>query len=104
MSDFHKKCDNISNTLMLIKTNKNFVFGGFTQTGWKNDRGSDIYDDKAFCFSLNLKKIYNIKNPKNALHCQVVHMPQQVHVSPVDPQLQSLFQHSRHSFFTFPLI
>lgn len=70
MSDFHKKCDNVSNTLMLIKTNKNFVFGGFTQTGWKNDKGSDIYDDKAFCFSLNLKKIYNIKNPKNALHCQ----------------------------------
>ena len=70
MSDFHKKCDDESNTLMLIKTNKNFVFGGFTQTGWKNARGNDIYDDKAFCFSLNLKKIYNIINPKNALHCQ----------------------------------
>ena len=70
ISDFHKKCDDINNTLMLIKTKSNFIFGGFTQSGWKNERGIDIYDDKAFCFSLNLKKIYNIKNPNNALHCQ----------------------------------
>ena len=70
ISEFHKKCDNIDNTLMIIKTKTNFIFGGFTHSGWKNDRGKDIYDDKAFCFSLNLKKIYNIKNPNNALHCQ----------------------------------
>ena len=70
ISDFHKKCDDVNNTLMIIKTNKNFVFGGFTQSGWKNSRGGDIYDDIAFCFSSNLKKIYNIKNPSNALHCQ----------------------------------
>ena len=69
---FHSKCDNKSNTLMIIKTTKGYIFGGFTKSGWKNVKGEDIYDDKALCFSLNLKRIYNIKNPKKALHCQSV--------------------------------
>ena len=67
---FHSKCDDKMNTLMLIKTKSEYKFGGFTKTGWKNAKGKDIYDDKAFCFSINLKKIYNIKNPNFALHCQ----------------------------------
>ena len=70
ISDFHSKCDNIRNTLLIIRTDKNYIFGGFTSTGWKNTKGSNIYDEKAFCFSLNLNKIYNIINPKNALHIQ----------------------------------
>ena len=69
---FHSKCDDKMNTLMLIKTNSEYKFGGFTKTGWKNDKGKDIYDEKAFCFSINLKRIYNISNPKFALHCQSV--------------------------------
>ena len=67
---FHSKCDNKGNTLMIIKTKDGQIFGGFTKTGWKNVKGEDIFDDKAFCFSYNLKKIYNIKKPKYALHCQ----------------------------------
>ena len=70
MKIFHSKCDDKMNTLMLIKTKSNYKFGGFTKTGWKNVKGQDIYDEKAFCFSINLKKIYNIENPKYALHCQ----------------------------------
>ena len=69
---FHSKCDDKMNTLMLIKTNSEYKFGGFTKTGWKNAKGKDIYDENAFCFSINLKRIYNIKNPTFALHCQSV--------------------------------
>ena len=67
---FHSKCDDKNNTLMIIKTKEDYIFGGFTKSGWKNVKGEDISDDKAFCFSYNLKKIYNIKKPKHALHCQ----------------------------------
>ena len=70
ITDFHSKCDNKSNTLMIIQTTTQYIFGGFTKVGWKNVKGEDIYDDNAFCFSVNLKKIYNIKDPKFALHCQ----------------------------------
>lgn len=70
VSEFHSKCDNIKNTLMIVQTSEGYKFGGFTSTGWKSENGEDIYDEKAFCFSINLNKIYNIISPKYALHIQ----------------------------------
>lgn len=70
ITDFHSKCDNKTNTLMIIKTKDNYIFGGYTKVGWKDVRGADIADDNAFCFSFNLHKIYNIKERKYAMHCQ----------------------------------
>ena len=70
IENFHSKCDNIRNTLMIVETTTGYIFGGFTSVGWNNNKGKDIYDNKAFCFSLNLKKIYNIINPNYALHIQ----------------------------------
>ena len=67
---FNNICSNIENELIIIKTNKNYIFGGFTKTGWKENKGKDFYDSNAFIFSYNLKKIYNIKKPEYALHCQ----------------------------------
>ena len=55
---------------MIILTTSGHKFGGFTSTGWNSERGKDIYDQKAFCFSINLNKIYNIKKPEYALHIQ----------------------------------
>ena len=55
---------------MIVQTSKGFKFGGFTSTGWNDNRGKEIYDKKAFCFSINLNKIYNIIKPENALHIQ----------------------------------
>ena len=59
---FHRICDYKNNLLFLIKTKKNFRFGGFT-TNYIASKYHDkcVRDDNAFCFSLNLKKIYNIK-------------------------------------------
>ncbi|KAJ5074632.1 pep-cterm sorting domain-containing protein [Anaeramoeba ignava] len=57
-SIFHKKCDNQGKTLVLIQTTENFIFGGFTQVGWKNNMGNNfIKDEKAFLFTL--------ENPSN---------------------------------------
>ena len=55
---------------MIVQASKGYKFGGFTSTGWKNEKGKDIYDEKAFCFSINLNRIYNIISPQYALHIQ----------------------------------
>ena len=61
--NFHKKCDNISNTLVLIKSEGNRRFGGFTPIPWKSyySKDEDI-ENKTFIFSLDNKKIYYLKS------------------------------------------
>ena len=68
ISDFHKKCNNIKGTLMIVKTNKGFIFGGCTNEIWNEDK-SYRKDDTAFCFSLDLKKIYKSKKGDNSINC-----------------------------------
>ena len=66
--DFHEKCDGIKNTLTIIKTDKNYIFGGFTSQMWSVIT-ENIKDDEAFCFSLDKMKIYNIIKGKYAIRC-----------------------------------
>ena len=65
---FHSKCDKIKGTITLVKNNKGFIFGGFTSESWE---GNNILkkDDKAFCFSINHKKIYEVIKEKEAIKC-----------------------------------
>jgi hypothetical protein len=50
-SSFHSKCDQISNTLTVIKSKKyNFIFGGFTTAQW--NQNTCTQDSDAFLFSL----------------------------------------------------
>ena len=67
-SIFHNKCDNIRHTLTLVKTNNGFIFGGYTSENWN---GSAIHkkDDKAFCFSIDLQKIYKNKKTDKSIYC-----------------------------------
>ena len=60
-SIFHKKCDNIPNTLTVIKSKENRRFGGFTTQVWDNSN-SFKKDENAFLFSLDKSKIYKIKH------------------------------------------
>ena len=58
---FHTKCDNIPNTLTLIKSVGNRRFRGFTSNSW--DSISEYKNDKnAFLFSLDKKLVYQIKD------------------------------------------
>jgi len=51
---FHLKCDNIPNTLVIIKSAGNRRFGGFTSQTWQSDSNGAFKDDKnAFLFSLD---------------------------------------------------
>jgi len=50
-SSFHSKCDGKANTVTIIKTNSNYIFGGYTSAAWNGHVGR-ITDSAAFIFSL----------------------------------------------------
>ena len=66
--DFHFKCDFIGPNLTVIKTKKEYIFGGFTIKTWKHlfkdinsedpECGTELKDEQAFGFSVNKNKIY----------------------------------------------
>jgi len=60
--NFHNKCDNIPNTLVVIKSEENKRFGGFTSIPWKSE-GNYIDDNEAktFIFSLDSEQISLLK-------------------------------------------
>ena len=66
---FHKMCDNIKDTITLVKTKKGYIFGGYTSETW--DGNNYKKDDKAFCFSIDLKKKYNNKKTNNSIYCSL---------------------------------
>ena len=57
IKNFSDKCSNINNTLIIIKTTENLIFGGFTKETWGSSH-VDKKDDDAFCFSVKNNKIY----------------------------------------------
>ena len=64
-------CDYKNNLLFLVKTKKNFRFGGFISVSIcvsKSKNDTSVRDNDAFCFSLNLSKIYNIIKNKEAIY------------------------------------
>jgi hypothetical protein len=65
---FHRKCRGIENTVILVETDKNKRFGGFTTQNWDGDRTKKI-DQYAFIFSLDKLKIYEINNGANSIEC-----------------------------------
>jgi hypothetical protein len=71
-SSFHEKCDGKGNTITIIKTNGNYVFGGFTAAKWSSSRRY-TEDTKAFIFSVRRKGIsckykFMVKNENEAIY------------------------------------
>ena len=78
--EFHNRCDNIGPNIVFVKTENGKKFGGFTNCNWgipkeyldekKPDFGIQKQDPDSFCFSLDLKKIYEHDIQKNeAIFC-----------------------------------
>ena len=66
--NFHSRCDNIPNTLVLIKSAGNRRFGGFTSVQWSSSSNGEYKDDpNAFLFSLDKQKIYSYKKNGKAI-------------------------------------
>ena len=68
---FHKKCDSANSTLVLVKSANGKRFGGFTSCKWEGKEGKSIEkkDEKAFIFSLDKMKIYNVIPGEDAIGC-----------------------------------
>ena len=73
--DFYEQCKGHSPTLTIIKTTKNYVFGGYTKANWtcNNDL---ISDESAFIFSLinkwNKPQFMEIKDYSSyAIQCAI---------------------------------
>ena len=65
---FHRKCDKAKSTLVLIQTDKDKRFGGYTSVDWKGNC-LEKKDEKAFIFSLDKMKIYKIIPGEFAIGC-----------------------------------
>ena len=68
ITTFHDKCDGEDYILIIIETNKGHKFGGFTSIGFDSS-GFELNDDNAFLFSIDKKKIYEIKPGSSAVYC-----------------------------------
>ena len=64
---FHSLCDNKGSLLVLIKTRKDILCGGFSSIPWKNNNIWTV-DKKCFIFSLKLTKLYKRLNDENNLY------------------------------------
>jgi hypothetical protein len=70
-SSFHSKCDGKANTVTIIKSNYNNVFGGYTSAAWSSFSGF-ISDANAFIFSLRRNGVsysdkFRIRTPADAI-------------------------------------
>jgi hypothetical protein len=55
--DFHQKCDNFKNTLVIIKSTSGNIFGGFTSKPWNSistvdSQNNHVSDPSSYIFSL----------------------------------------------------
>ena len=65
---FHNKCDEASNTLVLIQSTNGKRFGGYTSCSWEGE-SIEKKDEDAFVFSLDKMQIYNIISGEEAIGC-----------------------------------
>ena len=63
----HKLCDNKKNILIIIKSDNNYIFGGYTKIGFQRGVSKNSKDNKSFLFSVNLNKIYPAIKDKNVI-------------------------------------
>ncbi len=69
VSDFHRFCDNKGKIILLIETNNNFKFGGYTPLNFdESDQGKN--DNNSFLFSITNNQKYTKKNQNDSIHCR----------------------------------
>ena len=59
----HELCDNKTNVLIMILSDNDFIFGGYSKIGFQANNTNPEYkiDNDSFLFSVNLQKIYPVK-------------------------------------------
>ena len=66
----HDKCDNKNNILIIIKSDRGNIFGGYSKIGFKTSNEAQyLIDNNCFLFSYDLKKIFPpVMNKKHICH------------------------------------
>ena len=59
---FHELCDDQGPLLVIIKTNKDILIGGFCSISYKNDNSNWNVDPKVVVFSITRNKVYHRLN------------------------------------------
>ena len=66
-TNFHEKCDTKPNTVTLIKSEHEKIFGGFISVPWESESGKEwVSDSSAFLFSVSHKFISKIKSDETS--------------------------------------
>ena len=72
---FHDRCDNKAPTITIVQTQKNIIFGGYTEAQWDSERCTKK-DENTFCFSLtNNKKYLQNEGNNSSILCSKDHGP-----------------------------
>ena len=75
-SNFHKKCDGVGDTLVLVKSKNGHSFGGFAHPPWSLN-GGNIRDDseKSFLLTCRNKTKHLLTRPQYAIYCNPSYGP-----------------------------
>ena len=65
--EFHKHCDNIPHTFVLIKTQFGKVIGGYTPCNWEQSQPINDPSKNSFLISLNLHEKMDLINSNQAI-------------------------------------
>ena len=65
-STFHEKCDGKYPTLIIIKSNTDYIFGGYVTSAWVANN-NNINAPNSFVFSLNQKQKYYATSQQNSI-------------------------------------
>ena len=65
---FHEKCDKLDMSLVLVETDNDIRFGGFTMQSWEGNNIQKI-DNNSFVFNLETNSIYDIIPNEPAIGC-----------------------------------
>ena len=60
IDDFIKKCENKGPNILIVKSKKGQIFGGYTEKNWT--KGKSIASPDSFLFNLNIRKKFTINN------------------------------------------
>lgn len=69
---FHEKCDNIKNTLVLVKSKEGDLYAGFNGLAWESPLSGiwrEDHSQRVFLMTFNPPTKHPIKDKKKAIYC-----------------------------------
>lgn len=72
-NDFHEKCDEMQDTMTIVKTTSGRIFGGYSRAAWRSTEGY-VFEKDSFVFSLSNKLnkpmvFTQIAGDQRSIHC-----------------------------------